>query len=182
MCVTIGGVCAAELPSVLPHPKPHTMRLHCTAALAVVLLTAPGCATIIQGEHQSVPFNTEPSGAQVIVDGIEMGETPTVLSLERGEDYEIVLALDGHQDVTVRLDKDFDFVPTIVGNIFSWGLIGIAADVLTGAAYELEPEQITRTLEAQGMSVVPSDNPDQITIVLLPVEAVEAATGEKLGE
>lgn len=158
------------------------MTIRTAAVLAVTLLVAPGCATIIQGEHQSVPFDTDPSGAQVIVDGIEMGQTPTVLSLDRGEDHEVLLLLDGYRDVTLRLDKDFDFVPTVVGNVFSWGLLGIAVDVLTGAAYDLEPEQVTRTLEAQGMSLAPSDDPDQITVVLLPVEAVEAATGVTLGE
>jgi hypothetical protein len=152
------------------------------AALAAVLLTAPGCATIVQGEHQSVPFNTDPSGALVLVDGVEMGRTPTVLSLDRGEDHEVVLSLDGYRDVTLRLDQEFDFVPAVVGNFFSWNLFGLAVDVLTGAAYELSPEQVTRTLEAQGVSLAPSDDPDQITVVLLSVGAVEAATGESLGD
>ena len=148
------------------------------AAFAAVLVAAPGCATIIQGEHQSVPFNTDPSGAIVVVDGIEMGQTPTVLSLKRGEDHEVVLQRDGYRDVTLRLDKDFDFVPAVVGNVFSFGLLGFAVDYVSGAAYDLTPEQITRTLEAQGAALVPSDDPDQITVVLLAVEDVQAATGD----
>lgn len=157
------------------------MRSWYTALLAVLFI-APGCATIVQGEHQSIPINTDPSGALVVVDGEEMGRTPTVLSLERGEEYEVVLSLDGYMDTTLRIDKDFDFVPTVVGNLFSWGVFGLAVDVLTGAAYELSPEQVTRTLEAQGMTLAPSDDPDQVTVVLLSVEAVEAATGERVGE
>ena len=147
------------------------------AALTAVLLAAPGCATIVQGEHQSIPVNTDPSGAVVTVDGVEMGQTPTTLSLKRGDDHEVVLSLDGYRDVTLRLDKDFDFVPTVVGNVFSFGIFGLGVDFLTGAAYDLTPEQITRTLEAEGMTLAPSDDPDQITVVLLPIEAVEAATG-----
>ena len=148
------------------------------AALAAVLLVAPACATIIQGEHQSVPVNSDPSGATVIVDGIEMGETPTTLSLKRGEDHTVVLQRDGYRDVTLRLDKDFDFVPAVVGNIFSFGLLGFAVDYVSGAAYDLTPEQITRTLEAQGAALAPSDDPDQITVVLFSVDEVQAAAGE----
>ena len=148
------------------------------SALAVILLTAPACATIIQGEHQSVPIDSDPSGATVSVDGIEMGETPTILSLERGEDHEVLLQRDGYRDVTLRLDKDFDFVPTVVGNLFSWGIFGFAVDYVTGAAYDLTPEQITRTLEAEGTALAPSSDPDQITVVLFSVEEVRAAAGE----
>ena len=145
------------------------------AALAVLLLTAPACATIVQGEHQSVPIDSDPSGATVLVDGIEMGETPTILSLERGEDHTVVLQRDGYREVTLRLDKDFDFVPTVVGNLFSWGIFGFAVDYVTGAAYDLTPEQITRTLEAQGTALAPSSDPDQITVVLFSLEDVQAA-------
>lgn len=154
----------------------------CYAAALAILLVAPGCATIIQGEHQSVPIDTDPSGALVVVDGVEAGRTPTVLSLDRGDDHLIELELDGYRTTTLRLDKDFDFVPTVVGNLFSWGLLGFAVDFVSGAAYELEPEAIRATLEAEGMTLAPSDDPDQIRVVLLPVEAVEAATGERLGE
>ena len=145
------------------------------AALAVLLLTAPACATIVQGEHQSVPIDSDPSGATVLVDGIEMGETPTILSLERGEDHTVVLQRDGYREVTLRLDRDFDFVPTVVGNLFSWGIFGFAVDYVTGAAYDLTPEQITRTLEAQGTALAPSSDPDQITVVLFSLEDVQAA-------
>lgn len=148
------------------------------AVLAVALLVAPGCATIVQGEHQSVPIDTNPSGAVVLVDGIEMGQTPTVLSLDRDEEHEVVLRRDGYRDVTLRLDRDFDFVPTVIGNLFSFGIFGFAVDYVTGAAYDLTPEQITRTLEAQGAALAPSGDPDQITVVLFSVDDVRAATGE----
>lgn len=146
-----------------------------TLTFALLLVVSSGCATIVQGSYQDVPVDTDPSGALVTVDGIEMGRTPTVLSLKRGEDHQILLDLDGYQTTTLRLSKDLDFVPAVVGNIFSWGLLGFAVDFVSGAAYELSPEMLQATLEAEGMSVAPSDDPDQIRVVLLPVEAVEAA-------
>lgn len=148
------------------------------AALTAVLALTPACATIVQGEHQSVPVDTDPSGAIVYVDGIEMGTTPTVLSLKRGDDHEVVLRRDGYRDVTLRLDKDFDFVPAVVGNLFSFGIFGFAVDYVSGAAYDLTPEQIMRTLEAQGAALAPSSDPDQITVVLFSVDDVEAAAAE----
>ena len=148
------------------------------AVLAVALLITPGCATIVQGEHQSIPVDTDPSGAVVLVNGIEVGQTPTVLSLDRDQEHEVVLQRDGYRDVTLRLDQDFDFVPAVVGNLFSFGIFGFAVDYVTGAAYDLSPEQITRTLEAQGAALAPSSDPDQITVVLFSVDDVRAATGE----
>lgn len=152
------------------------MRSHLLLPLALVVSLSTGCATIVQGEHQSVPIDTDPSGAVVYVNGVEMGQTPTVLSLDRGDDHVVELERDGYAPVTLRLDKSLDFVPAVVGNLFSWGIFGFAVDFVSGAAYELDPEALRSTLEAEGMSLAPSEDPDRIRVVLLPVEVVEAAT------
>jgi len=59
--------------------------------------------------------------------------------------------------------------------VFSFGLLGFAVDFVSGAAYELSPEALIVALEAEGVSVAPSDDPNAIRVVLLPAEAVEAA-------
>ena len=151
------------------------MRYLFLLSFAIPLVVASGCATIVQGENQSVPVETTPSGASVIVNGIDMGQTPLVLDLKRGDDHTIEFQLDGYRTSALRLNKSLDFVPAVVGNVFSWGLIGIVVDFASGAAYELEPEELLVTMEAQGMTLAPSDDPSQIRVVLFPLDVVEAA-------
>ena len=148
------------------------MRFPLLTALVFVL---SGCATIVQGGRQDVLVDTDPSGARVTVNGYDAGETPVILDLKRDEFHRIELALDGYEPVVVRLERDLDFVPAVVGNIFSWGLLGFAVDYVSGAAYELSPDDLMVALEAEGMSVAPSDDPNAVRVVLLPAEAVEAA-------
>ena len=151
------------------------MRTRSLLVLALLATLSTGCATIVHGEHQSIPVDTDPSGAVVVVDGVEMGRTPTVLSLERGDDHVVVLEADGYAPVTLRLDKSLDFTPAVIGNLFSWGIFGFAVDVVNGAAYELDPEMLMATLADQGVSLAPSSDPDEIRVVLVPQAAVEAA-------
>lgn len=145
--------------------------------LSLLALTgvSSGCATIVHGSRQGIPINTTPEGATVFIDGREMGQTPAVFNLKRGEDHEVTVRLDGHREATLLLEKELAFGSAVVGNIFSWGIFGLAVDFVNGAAYRLEPEQLAATLEAQGMSLVPSADPDEIMIVLVSVEDVEAA-------
>lgn len=144
-------------------------------ALSFLLVASSGCATIVQGGRQDVLVDTDPSGARVTVNGYEAGETPVILDLKRDEFHRIELALDGYEPVALRLERDLDFVPAVVGNVFSFGLLGFAVDFVSGAAYELSPDELMIALEAEGVSVAPTDDPNAIRVVLLPAEAVEAA-------
>ncbi|WP_412061404.1 PEGA domain-containing protein [Rubrivirga sp. IMCC45206] len=144
-------------------------------ALVALLVATSGCATIIQGSRQDVLVDTDPSGARVTVNGYEAGETPVILDLKRDEHHHVELALEGYEPVVFRLERDLDFVPAVVGNVFSFGLLGFAVDFVSGAAYELSPDELLATLQAEGVTVAPSDDPSQIRVVLLPAEAVEAA-------
>lgn len=113
----------------------------------VLLMVLAGCATIFKGEHADVDVSSTPSNVDVYIKNNHRGTTPATLSLERDEDHMITFKKDGYKDVTIEVEKDFDAVTTIVGNIFSWGLLGVAVDFGTGAAYSLEPAQLRANLE-----------------------------------
>ncbi len=51
----------------------------CGALLGFAL---SGCATIIHGTHQDVAFSSSPTGAEVWVDGVKVGETPVISKLD----------------------------------------------------------------------------------------------------
>lgn len=154
------------------------MRTLYSLTFAALLVVSSGCATIIHGSRQNIPIDSTPDGARIIVDGVEMGTTPNVLNLKRGEEHTVTLQLDGYREATIRLEKELAFGPAVVGNLFSWGVFGFAVDYVNGAAYRLEPEELMATLEAQGMALAPSDDPDEIRIVMFSLEDVEAATAD----
>ena len=116
--------------------------LLCGAGVTFLLSS---CASIIHGTRQSVSVNSIPSGAKVIVKGVEMAKTPAVIELKRNK-TNIVLCFEkeGCQPVEVALNRKVD--GWIVGNIVFGGIIGLAIDFINGAAYHLNPSEVNITL------------------------------------
>src|SRR5262245_46724066 len=63
----------------------------------VISLLASGCASIIQGKYQDVGIESDPTSAQVIVDGLRRGTTPAVVELERGKVHTFELRKEGFE-------------------------------------------------------------------------------------
>ena len=38
-----------------------------------------GCATILTGSSDNINFTSEPSGAKIVLDGLDIGKTPATL-------------------------------------------------------------------------------------------------------
>ncbi len=143
------------------------------ATLVVVALSLPqiNCATIVRGTSQDVAVSTSPPGATVTVEDENRGVTPVTLTLKKKNKYRIVLSKEGYEDVVVNLDKNFKFAPTIIGNIFSWGLIGIIVDLANGSAYQLSPEAIDREfLEGTASLWNVQGREGEIHVILLTAE------------
>ncbi len=68
-------------------------------SLAAVSLSA--CSTM--SFNEDVAIDSMPSGADIIVNGELMGQTPAILSLDTNNVYEIKLAKKGYKDQTVSL-------------------------------------------------------------------------------
>lgn len=120
------------------------------------------CATIFKGGHAEVRFNSSPSGADILVDEVNKGETPAAIQLSRSESHKVTFKKEGYEDVTFKVNKKFDAATTIVGNIFSWALLGIVVDVASGAAYTLSPADVEGNLDklkAAGV-INPGDVPE----------------------
>jgi PEGA domain len=74
--------------------------------LFVLMLT--GCATLFASGPDYVPVSTNPPGAWVYYDGAPVGQTPTVVRLERGRPAQIQIALDGFQPVLLQRDSSIN--------------------------------------------------------------------------
>ena len=93
-----------------------------------------GSASIFSGTKQHIKIESDPSGATIEIDGVEMGKTHLSLMLRKNE-YEIIkLRKDGYEIKTLTLEKHFD--PVALLDIL-WDFS--TTDFLTGAVYEYSP-------------------------------------------
>lgn len=130
---------------------------------ALVTITAAflfsGCATIFKGSSADIRVNSSPSGATVYINNIDRGQTPQTLSLKRNQNHLITFKMDGYEDVNIEVNKKFDILTTVVGNIFSWQLLGIIVDVATGSAYTLEPADLQANMnELRAAGYLPDES------------------------
>lgn len=137
-----------------------TARTSLTVLLLLLLVPyISACATIVRGSSQDVRITSDPPNARILVNNQDRGETPTTLTLDTSNNYQITFEREGYSSETVNVTQNFTVGWPIFGNLFSWGLIGIVVDVANGAAYKLTPEQVDTALEETTASIdVPDDS------------------------
>ena len=108
--------------------------------LSALLLSS--CAGIIKGTSQTVSFTSEPSKASVLIDGQNRGRTPLTVKLSKNKYSSIMIKKDGYDTQTRPLEKKYD--ATALLNIF-WD--SSTTDLISGAAYEYEPNSYHFVLE-----------------------------------
>jgi len=113
--------------------------------VSTLLSVFTGCATIVKGTTQTIPVSSDPLGADVKLDGLLYGQTPTTLEVKRKRNHLIVIEKAGYQPKSVPITKNVG--GAVWGNILAGGLIGWGVDATSGAQYNLTPEVITVKLE-----------------------------------
>ncbi len=111
--------------------------ISCSLALTFLMTS---CATIVSGSKQNVKFSSNPSTATIFIDEVEVGKTPFEIKLARKSEHSVMLKLEGYQTYQTKLTKKFN--AWFLGNILIGGLIGIIIDPITGAMYNLSPDEI----------------------------------------
>jgi hypothetical protein len=110
-----------------------------SSSLALTLLMS-SCATIISGSKQNVKFSSNPSAATIFIDEVEVGKTPFEIKLARISEHSVMIKLEGYQTYETKLTKKFN--GWFVGNLLIGGIIGLIIDPITGAMYNLSPDQV----------------------------------------
>jgi uncharacterized protein YceK len=109
-------------------------------ALAIVVcLLAPGCATIFKGISEEVRFDSKPAGAEVWIDGQNLGTTPLSMKLESKKTYTIEFRANG-KTKAVRLTNHMS-AGYLVLDILT-GLVPIIVDAATGAWFKLDSNNV----------------------------------------
>jgi len=125
-------------------------------ALLFVFSLTTGCATIIKGTTQAVPISSAPSGADILVDGMLVGTTPSDVEMKRKRDHLVVIEKKGYTPKSVAVVKNVG--GAVWGNILAGGLIGWGVDAASGAQNNLTPKTISIKLESVGEGGQVSDS------------------------
>ena len=121
-------------------------KLFVFISIFLISIIFNNCASIIHGNKQTIPVSSNPTGAQVTVDGQLYYTSPCELLLDRDKPYIITLTLEGYQTEQIVIDKGYSiwfFVGAIPGLIIP----GPVYDLVSGSAYSLSPESVSVTLK-----------------------------------
>lgn len=143
--------------------------------LSLIMLTS-GCATIICGTRQTVKFASTPTNASVLIDEVNVGQTPFETRLKRDREYKVVIKLDGYLPYETKLTKEFN--AWYIGNIVFGGLIGLIIDPITGAIYKLSPKELNAQLQQGTTSSVKTGKNQVYIAVSLQIDK----NWEKIGQ
>lgn len=126
-------------------------RRWAATGLVALSLLANGCASIIHGTRQNISISSQPTGANVFVDGAASGNAPMTILLKRKQDHLVRLELSGYQPYEMKLEHGFS--GWYLGNIVIGGIIGLIVDAADGAMYKLTPKQLNAVLQASAAPV-----------------------------
>jgi hypothetical protein len=106
--------------------------------IAVLVMTClTGCGTLFTGTTQSVQINSVPSGANIKVNGVDRGQTPTPVTLQKGATGQMItVSKDGYEKNSFVPQTCFNGV-ALFNLVFPLPWI---IDACTGAMYKYNPD------------------------------------------
>ena len=120
-------------------------RITSTVITCVSVFLFASCSSIINGSKQEISIRATPIEAQIFVDGELAGVGKIETKLKRGKEHLIEAKMDGYR--TAKLTTDKSMTGWFWGNLICGGVLGGAIDLITGSAYDIDPEHISLTLE-----------------------------------
>ena len=106
-----------------------------------------GCATLFEPKLHPLAVSSNPSSAEVYVNGFKMGSTPVELNLKADKSYMIEFRKEGYESVT-RVVNTKVGAGWIVLDVLG-GLIPVIIDAATGAWNKLDQDAVNAALVEQ---------------------------------
>ncbi len=121
------------------------------ALLAAFSLSS--CALLFKGDSATVTFTSNPTAANVFIDGNLIGQTTTQARLKTNRSYNITFQKPGFANQTYILTNHVGAL-WIVLDVLG-GLFPLVIDAATGAWFELDTTNVSVVLSPQAMSSEP---------------------------
>lgn len=118
--------------------------------LGTIALMLSGCATIFTGTKDTIYFDSDPEGATVYLDGLEICRTPC--SYRVGREFngvDIQYKLDGYEARIFSLDQEFNVISVLnLGNPLGWAIDMISGSIMRydRKAYDLKLDPDTSAM------------------------------------
>lgn len=107
-----------------------------------------GCATVLNGVHQGVDFNSDPGGATIRIAQGGTCVTPCKIQMRRGHDSMVTYSLDGYEPAHVYIQSRLG--GAVAGNLLAGGVVGGILDGANGASNRLHPNPVYIRLAPAG--------------------------------
>src|SRR5208337_4385810 len=131
--------------------------------MITAMAISSGCATIVHGTTQDINITTDPTGADLNLDGTEHYKSPAKITMKRKDDHIVEVSMEGYQKEIVNIKSVVS--GAVAGNIIAGGLIGWGVDAASGGQYRLVPENVDLRLRPAVSQTV--------AISKEPVESIE---------
>lgn len=113
------------------------MNIKNIAGSILITISMSSCSTILSGTKQNIQINSEPSGAKIMINGIEKGKTPSTVRVKKSMDGEsISLVKEGYETKTFQPEPSFNEISVL--NLFN--LIFWAIDFASGSLWKYDPK------------------------------------------
>ena len=134
------------------------MKKFSTIVLTTLLLFMTSCATLFTGTKDRITFTSNPPGATIYLDGVELCRTLCTTYIKRSiADTYVEFKLDDYETKLIKLNKEFNIISVInLGNLFGWGI-----DALSGSVMKYDRKSYDITLDNKKTSII---NPTKINI------------------
>lgn len=114
-------------------------------AIASAAIFVSGCASIVTGTDQVINVNSNTAGADVLVDGVLVGQTPFNGKIKKGSSTSLTVRKEGYQERTVQLATELE--GAFWGNILIGGVVGSTTDSVSGGMHRYAPNTIQIDLQ-----------------------------------
>jgi hypothetical protein len=153
---------------------------HWRALIGIASIFLTGCASIVHGPNQDLTVTSQPEALCVTINGEPYGATPVVASLPRGATYLVQIRKDSYMPYEMTVIPVMSQM--IWGNLLLGGLIGMAVDGATNAAFEHQPNRVHAYFPVPvEQTSKPADCPESVVILEARRKAAEKAMFVKSG-
>lgn len=126
-------------------------RIILSSAISMAFLT--GCATVTRGVNDTITVNSDPANANVVVSSGQRSKTPATFKLPRNKAVTVDVSKDGYESQSIQVVPQIQGggAAGMAGNVLVGGIIGVGVDAVSGAMYDLKPDQISVKLHKINM-------------------------------
>ena len=111
----------------------------------IIVFQLVGCATLFKGTNSHLGMHSNPTGAEVYINGKYVGKTPLSLKLSSKTSYAIEFKMEGYKSITRNVTNKVGAGWVILDVL--GGLVPIIIDAVTGAWYDLSEKNVDVNLD-----------------------------------